>query len=330
VDQFFELNINYRQGQGEDALLDVLRVGRLGQAPSSAQLAPLRARRRNALAEPYRAVRGDALWLTTTHADRRILNTAMLQELRRGGAPTIHVWSHHARSVRANGRPNVGMHGPMTGADRIAAFTTKTGETPGGPPKVEALLRLAMGARVCLTENDRNFARIGLTNGAIGTLVGLEYPTASTATPPQPGLDLREVCDMDLPPPMPIALVRFDTLAGGPNNLIVPIFPTAEMTVSTDDHGKFTRTGLPLRLARARTVHSAQGQTASQVVFLPTAAGTVPFAFGLAYVALSRVQTLDGLYILGHDLRAQHFTARNECAAHIDAEMARLRAMHDD
>ena len=82
-----------------------------------------------------------------------------------------------------------------------------------------------------------------------------------------------------------------------------------------------------MRLARARTVHNAQGQTADEVFFAPS---SKPFNFGLTYVALSRVRTMSGLCLLCK-LEGFHFTAHNNpCCALIDREYARLRALDDD
>ena len=105
---------------------------------------------------------------------------------------------------------------------------------------------------------------------------------------------------------------------------VVPVFPTT-MRIKTK-YGSFTREQLPLRLARARTVHIAQGQTADEVVFAPS---SKPFSFGLTYVALSRVRTMSGLWLLGK-LEGFHFTRHNDCCAEIDREYARLRALDDD
>jgi len=49
-------------------------------------------------------------------------------------------------------------------------------------------------------------------------------------------------------------------------------------------HDSFTQEQLPSRLARVRTVHSAQQHTADEVVFVPS---SKPFSFSLAYVALA-------------------------------------------
>jgi hypothetical protein len=163
--------------------------------------------------------------------------------------------------------------------------------------------------------------------------VGLEYPAGVN---PQVGMNMCEaISTHDEESILPIVLVQLDAFASertcsedaAPR--VVPIFPTT-MRMKTNA-GSFTREQLPLRLARARTVHSAQGQTADEVVFAPTptASGMKPFDFGLAYVALSRVRTMLGLWMT-NKLEGIHFTAHNGCCALIDREYARLRALGED
>jgi hypothetical protein len=83
------------------------------------------------------------------------------------------------------------------------------------------------------------------------------------------------------------------------------------------------RIQLPLILAFALTVHKAQGLTKEYVLFV---ASSKLFARALAYVALSRCVSLEGLYIIGGKITTRHFkqTFSNEDSV-IKAETTRLR-----
>lgn len=69
-------------------------------------------------------------------------------------------------------------------------------------------------------------------------------------------------------------------------------FDPNEKTIEQDQIGEFTQ--FPLRLAWAVTVHKSQGQTYDRAVI---DLGTRAFSPGQTYVALSRLTSLDGLYL---------------------------------
>ena len=79
----------------------------------------------------------------------------------------------------------------------------------------------------------------------------------------------------------------------------------------------YSRRQFPLVLAWGSTVHSVQGLTVDQIVVDMSKF----FASGQAYVALSRVKTLDGLQIINYK-RSAIMTDQK-----VHEEMDRLRAL---
>ena len=94
-------------------------------------------------------------------------------------------------------------------------------------------------------------------------------------------------------------ILRFDDELGLP---VVKTFDSDEITVDTEtwaieDDGKILASisQIPLRHAWAITVHKSQGMSLDSAVIDLSKS----FAYGMGYVALSRVRTLDGVHLLG-------------------------------
>ena len=151
-------------------------------------------------------------------------------------------------------------------------------------------IKVAVGARVMLTKNVD--VTDGLANTAMGTITGFipsplasDHPDFSTYRPKY-------------------ILVHFDEERVGrrrrqkfkhliPDEVSVPI---AAIEVSVRHRGVTAkRTQFPLALAWAITIHKAQGTTVDELVVSMNG----NFRCGQLYTALSRVKTIDGLYILG-------------------------------
>jgi ATP-dependent DNA helicase PIF1 len=128
----------------------------------------------------------------------------------------------------------------------------------------DAELTLCIGAQVMLLINKDQEA--GLVNGSRGVVTAFS--------------------DGGLP------IVQFK---GGP----VLIDP-AEWWLPDPDYAGIGRRQLPLRVAYAITIHKSQGATLDTALI---DIGSRTFEFGQAYVALSRVRSLDGLYIWKLDPR---------------------------
>ena len=230
----------------------------------------------------------DVLMLTSTHAAEAQLNE---DALRRLGVPI-------ARMEAVNSGP---------GAQTLKA------EDAGG---LQNILRLAAGSRVMLRQN--LWVEAGLTNGALGKVLGILFDP-----------------DGSQPPALPVAvLVQFDAY-NGPSYLqntprVVPIPASTHNWMK--DAKSCSRTQLPLCLAFATTIHKSQGWTRKQVSL---DIGTSEHSLGITFVACSRVQALGGLCFNPTDLRAcqwSRFRKINEAKGHVDRRRidAKLQQMHAD
>lgn len=116
--------------------------------------------------------------------------------------------------------------------------------------------------------------REDLKNGSRGVVVGFTGPAND---------------------PMAVPIVKFRS--GAP----IPVF---HWTWELEDLEGVKRRQIPLRLAYALTIHKAQGATIDCAII---DVGKKTFEYGQAYVALSRLRSLDSLYI--HDLDITAFRA---------------------
>lgn len=173
----------------------------------------------------------------------------------------------------------------------ISADMNKT----GGLPKE---LKIFVGAKVMLRSNVD--VSKGLVNGAIGFIEEIIWPHFRRA----------QMYEEDIPS----VKVKFDQIGV---HLIRPIsvqFPAKR------SFGTAERRMLPLVLSWASTVHKMQGSTVDHAVIN---LGPKIFAEGQAYVALSRVRSLDGLRI--EELQCEKLTGSKPCNIKALEEMERLR-----
>lgn len=104
--------------------------------------------------------------------------------------------------------------------------------------------------------------------------------------------------------PEPYPMVKFR------NGEVIIISPTSW---ASEDVEGLTREQIPLRLAYAITIHKAQGATLDCALI---DVGDNTFEYGQAYVALSRVRSLDCLYIW--DLKPSAFMVHPKVKAFLD------------
>ena len=123
-----------------------------------------------------------------------------------------------------------------------------------------------------------------------------------------------------------------DSSGGQPEWVHVAIGP-AECYLRPRNQTHYVRHQLPLEAAQATTVHSAQGETAKEVLFVvPPTLRSFSFASQLLYVGLSRACTLAGLVILApHEYSIEFwtklFTQSENHIARVNREYERLRAL---
>ena len=165
-----------------------------------------------------------------------------------------------------------------------AVFSDEDAKHFGKNLPADPVLQLKVGAQVMFIKNDemkRTTAGAGVrrwVNGTIGTVVGL----------PKHGGVIVEVDGEKLEvEPATWEKVRyelksqFDETSGRFKDVLEAV-PLAEFQQ------------IPLRLAWAVTIHKSQGQTYDEVVI---DLGGGAFSAGQTYVALSRVRSLEGLYL---------------------------------
>lgn len=180
----------------------------------------------------------------------------------------------------------------------LSAISEKRSETGS----LHGLLKLAIGARVMLTTNVE--VSDGLVNGARGEVVHVVTNIRG------------EVSSV---------LVKFDNSSVGrksiqssPYSHAVPLTMHEVVFFAKGRRGsEVTRLQFPLTLAWATTIHKVQGLTLDEIVIDMKDGRFNP---GQAYVAFSRVKTLEGLHILNFNEKA--FKKSNDVAN----EMVRLNA----
>ena len=243
-------------------------------------------------------------------------NAARLMDLIAAGAPSASIASLHTH-VRADGTVS-------TDVPREWLPDERNRDDAGGLPMI---LRLAVGAKVMLRQNLDTAD--GLVNGAVGTITRFEYADGSVveAGGQAPAGD---------PRPAVVALwIQFDNArvgrraravqaagegtarvlaadreaaggaaaggaaaggaaAGGQAPPAGPIRIAPVTAMFRDRQMRMlTRTNFPVMLAWAVTVHRTQGLCMDRAVV----SMEDMFEVGMAYVALSRVRTLDGLAV---------------------------------
>lgn len=146
------------------------------------------------------------------------------------------------------------------------------------PSQYDGLLSFKPGARVMITKSSKKY---GYCNGDFGKIVDfngdnfeIELDSGKTVLCPHPADRFRS---------SQITETRFEMIYDHRSHSLKRKLPFVQRT-----------TQFPVKLAYAFTIHKSQGQTYDKVIL---DLNSHIFAPGQLYVALSRVKTLDGLYL---------------------------------
>ena len=129
-------------------------------------------------------------------------------------------------------------------------------------------INLCKGARVMLRKNVDQMK--GLVNGAMGTLIDMKFK-------------YEEVLKL---------IIKFDNVSE------VTEVDRTVIKFQVCENAFVHRSQFPITLAYAITIHKSQGLSLECVI---ADLGNTIFTSGMTYVALSRVKTLQGLYLLNFD-----------------------------
>ncbi|XP_035683454.1 uncharacterized protein LOC118420666 [Branchiostoma floridae] len=178
-------------------------------------------------------------------------------------------------------------------------------DKPSESGNLRTEISIAIGARVMVTVNID--VADGLVNGACGTVVDIKTNQDG------PHVILVEF-DSDRVGQKAVARSQYRQTHEG----AVPIY-RHEATFPAYKYGRhvqITRRQFPLTLFWASTIHKCQGKTLDKIVVCMS--GTGPFMPGQAYVAFSRVRTLEDLFIVGFRQEVIR------CSPKVTEEMTRL------
>jgi ATP-dependent exoDNAse (exonuclease V) alpha subunit len=268
--QFYELYKNHRQ-TSSGAYLDFLNRLREGVTIAS-DITMLETRRFNPYIDDDNIEFRDALALFPTNKEVLAFNTARSEDLRR----RLEECGKRMYRIRA---VDTFADGSRLGEVCAENFIPKLDKHTAG---IAREILVGEGSRIMLIRNTS--MTDGLVNGSIGTLRKLKWPL----------LRDEPLEDGDIPEEIQ---VDFDNGLGGKKkdaNGLVILNPIPVEYVG-NRNTLISRRMLPIVLCWAVNFHKAQGSTLTRACI---SISSKIFAKAMAYVALSRVKTLEGLCLL--------------------------------
>ena len=194
--------------------------------------------------------------------------------------------------------------------DQKGGRVVKVNETPHVTNRNDTYLaqkvQLAVGARAMLIANID--VSDGLCNGVFGTVKGIEFGNSQ---------DMPKVVYMKFDSDRVGAKTRRTQSVPPHYSDCVAIAPLKDTFQIKGRTYSTTREQIPLKLAWAVTIHKVQGQTTDRAVISMKGLRTC-----MAYVALSRVTTLDGMYLTDFDAK------KIFCNVQVNIEVAKMTSFN--
>lgn len=221
----------------------------------------------------YNTYESDILHIFSTNKEADNYNTFKFNSVKK----PLHVFNsidkiHRKRSIITVEKENLD--------ERLTNFDLKTLETFDKSCKAPSALELKEGCRVMLLKN-LNFNK-GLINGACGTVLELKKSESRVGSLPHQ----QEVMQSQKSEDEEYILVKFD-------NDVEEVIAKHTFEAYRDGEVVVSREQYPLRLAYGITIHKSQGMTLDKLIVDCNSI----FECGQMYVALSRIKSLDGLYL---------------------------------
>ena len=248
---------------------------------------------------PLRTIDDLPLMVAASNEARHALNNAMLQQAARQGKKII--------KVKAKIDPK-DKNVKLTDAHLKRFFDAGDEETNRYP----SVFYMHLGMRVMVTKNIAPSQ--GIANGTLGTIVGWQFPEdAHMERAPDPILGGLEILHAHSRPEFVLLMIDnpkfspFPSLTAHHNgDSIFPIFTKKNDLVEVPSHGGPNASKIqlyieqvPLVPSYAVTIHKSQGISVKNLIVATwIMGGTNNLAsLQMAYVALSRLRSIDGLYL---------------------------------